>query len=315
MEPRQATNVIKSLALDAGFLHVGISKAEYLGDIMRQRLDAWLSAGMHGRMGYMENHKEKRLDPSLLVPGAQSIISLAYNYYTTRKPAHADTPKISRYAYGKDYHHIIKGKLVTLLTDIRKEFGAVEGRYFVDSAPVLERQWAAKSGIGWQGKNTLLIHPKYGSYVFLAELIIDLPLVADAPIQDHCGTCRRCIDACPTDAISDDGYALDASKCISYLTIELKHKYPIPEHFRGKMKNWIFGCDICQEVCPWNKFSTPHQDPGLAYSAHFLEWNKEDWYEMVPPVFKQQFKHGPVERTGFKGLHRNLDFIREEEAK
>ena len=241
------TQLIKSEAQRLGFSFVGVAKAERM-EPEAQRLEDWLNKGLHGQMHYMENHFDKRIDPRQLVPGAKSVVSLLYNYHTDQKQQDPTAPKIATYAYGEDYHFVLKRKLRSFLQFIQEHIGAVEGRCFVDSAPVLERDWGRRSGIGWIGKNTLLIHPRQGSYFFLAELIIDLELVPDGPMKDHCGSCRRCIDACPTDAIADEGYELDGSKCISYFTIELKGA--IPKAFEGKFENWMFGCDICQEVCP-----------------------------------------------------------------
>ena len=249
------STLIKEEAAKLGFTFCGISKAEFLEE-EAPRLEAWLSKGMHGEMAYMENYFDKRLDPRLLVDGARSVISLGINYYTDQKQQDASSPKISKYAYGTDYHSIIKEKLKQLLNIIQEGVGEVSGRAFVDSAPVLDRAWAKKAGLGWVGKNTNLINQRTGSFFFLAELIIDLELEYDvAATADHCGTCTRCIDACPTNAIVGP-YVVDGSRCISYLTIELKNE--IPAEFKGKMDNWMFGCDICQDVCPWNKFSVLH---------------------------------------------------------
>lgn len=298
---------IKEEAYRLGFEFVGIAKAERL-DEEAKRLEAWLNQGMHGKMGYMENHFEKRVDPRRLVPGAKSVIALLYNYYTDKEQEDPEAPKISKYAYGKDYHFIIKRKLKTLLHNMQEEIGAINGRCFVDSAPVLERDWAKRSGLGWIGKNTLLIHPKKGSYFFLAELIIDLELVYDNPIKDYCGTCRRCIDACPTEAISPSGYLVDGSKCISYLTIELKEA--IPKSFKGKMDNWMFGCDICQEVCPWNRFSNQHKEPEFEPHEDLLSMTKKDWEEITEDVFREVFRKSAVKRTKFSGLRRNIEFLK-----
>jgi len=261
-------------------------------------------------MSYMANHFEKRIDPRKLVDGAKSVVSLIYNYYTPEEQQDKEAPKISKYAFGKDYHHIIKRKLKELIQYIETNIGAVSGRCFVDSAPVMEREWAKKSGLGWMGKNTLIIHPKMGSYFFLAELIIDLELEYDGPIRDHCGTCTRCIDACPTEAIREDGYWLDASKCISYLTIELKEA--IPDDFKGKMENWAFGCDICQEVCPWNRFSTKHSEPAFEPKEELLEMTKRDWEELTQEVFSSVFQKSAVKRTKYSGLMRNINFLKPE---
>ena len=255
----------------------------------------------------MADHFDKRLDPTKLVPGAKSVISLVFNYYTEDRQQDDDAPKIAMYAYGKDYHKIIKKRLKQLLGNLREQFGEIDGRCFVDSAPVMERQWAAKSGLGWQGKNTLLINTKKGSYFFLAEIISDLELDYDHPIKDHCGTCSKCIDACPTDAISADGYLLDSSKCISYLTIERKEE--LPAEMQDQMSNWMFGCDICQEVCPWNRFSTPHQEPKLIAKEELLKKSKKEWQEITEEVFDKLFEGSPVKRTKYKGLKRNIDFL------
>src|SRR5690606_13307483 len=260
-------------------------------------------------MSYMENHFALRTDPTELVPGAKSVISLMYNYYTPKKQTDPSAPRISMYAYGEDYHKVIRKKLKFLFKSIREKFGDVKGRYFVDSGPVLERDWAKRAGIGWTGKNTLLIHPKAGSYFFLSEIIIDLELEPDSPIDDHCGTCTRCINACPTDAILEDGYVLDAGKCISYLTIELRDD-TIPEAFAGKMENRVFGCDICQEVCPWNRFASPHEEPAFEPSDTLLEMRAEEWHAMTEETFDRLFEKSAVRRTRFQGLRRNLRFLK-----
>lgn len=286
---------------------MGISKAEFLED-EAPRLEEWLSQNYHSSMSYMADHFDKRLDPSKLVPGAKSVISLVFNYYTEDRQVDSEAPKIAMYAYGKDYHKIIKKRLKQLLIKLREQFGEIDGRCFVDSAPVMERQWAARSGIGWQGKNTLLINTKKGSYFFLAEIISDLELDSDHPIKDHCGTCTKCIDACPTDAISAEGYLLDSNKCISYLTIERKDE--LPEEYKDSMSNWMFGCDICQEVCPWNRFSTPHQEPKLEAKEELLNRSKKDWEEITEEVFDKLFEGSAVKRTKFKGLKRNIDFLK-----
>lgn len=302
----QYTTWIKEEAKRLGFDGIGIAKAERM-DEEAKRLEDWLQNGFHGKMGYMENHFEKRIDPTLLVPGAKSVISLLYNYYTPEHQQDSTAPKISKYAFGKDYHYVIKDKLKELLQFITDKIGVVNGRCFVDSAPVLERDWAKRSGLGWVGKNTLLIHPKKGSYFFLAELIIDLELTADHPIKDYCGTCTRCIDACPTEAISPNGYVVDGSKCISYFTIELKEN--IPTTYKGKFENWMFGCDICQEVCPWNRFASPHQEDQFQPSSTLLEMTKKEWQEITEEVFKKVFKKSAVKRTKYVGLKRNIEFL------
>ncbi|KYG80171.1 epoxyqueuosine reductase [Roseivirga ehrenbergii] len=297
------TTIVKQTAQKLGFDFCGISKAEFLAD-EAPRLEAWLKKGNHGEMRYMENHFDKRLDPSKLVPGAKSVVSLLYNYYPEKDLAeeHPDHLKLAKYAYGEDYHFVIKDRLKTFISILKEEIGDVEGRVFVDSAPVMERQWAAKSGLGWLGKNTLLINKGQGSYFFLAELIIDLELEPDGPIKDYCGTCTRCIDACPTDAITP--YEVDANKCISYLTIELKDQ--IPDTFQGKMNNWIFGCDICQEVCPWNRFSKPHSEPTFHPKNELLELFNNNWQDLTEEVFRSVFKGSAVKRTKLEGLKRNI---------
>lgn len=259
--PQAHTNssIIKAIAVELGFSFCGIAKAGFLEE-EASKLDEWLKRGYQGKMGYLENHFDKRLDPTKLVPGAKSVISLVYNYFPQTDFTYDQEVKIAKYAYGQDYHLVIKNKLKFFLERIREEIGEVEGRVFVDSAPVHERAWAAKAGLGWVGKNSLLLNRQMGSFFFLAELILDLDLIPDAPLKDFCGTCTACQDACPTDAISQS-YVVDGSKCISYLTIELKEE--IPPEFKGKMENWAFGCDICQDVCPWNRFAQPHQEPAF----------------------------------------------------
>ncbi|MCL4149116.1 UNVERIFIED_CONTAM: hypothetical protein GTU68_021926 [Idotea baltica] len=259
-------------------------------------------------MSYLENYFDKRVDPTKLVPGAKSVVSLLYNYHTDKVPADPSTYKVAQYAHGQDYHHVLKRKLNELLNYIREQIGEVDGRCFVDSAPVLERDWAMRSGNGWIGKNTLLIHPKAGSYFFLAELIIDLELDYDQPIKDFCGTCTKCIDACPTEAIDQNGYVMDGSKCISYVTIELKSE--IPTDFQDKMEDWIFGCDICQEVCPWNRFAKPHKEPAFEPHDDLMEMTKSDWEEITLEAFQKLFKKSAVKRTKFEGLKRNIAFLK-----
>ncbi|MCB0594206.1 MAG: tRNA epoxyqueuosine(34) reductase QueG [Lewinellaceae bacterium] len=301
------TRWIKEEAHRLGFSYAGISRAEQMEEEAR-RLEAWLNKGRHGDMAYMANHFDKRTDPRKLVPGARSVISLMYNYYTEETQEDPEAPKISKYAYGKDYHFVLKRKLKSLFYFIEEKIGKVEGRVFVDSAPVLERDWARRSGLGWMGKNTMLIHPRAGSYFFLAEVILDLELECDEPIKDYCGTCRRCIDACPTGAISPEGYILDGSKCISYFTIELKDA--IPEQYRGKFENWMFGCDICQEVCPWNRFSRPHDEPAFEPKPELLDKTKQEWEEITEEVFRELFRQSAVKRTQYEGLKRNIAFLK-----
>lgn len=298
---------VKSSALAAGFSFVGIARAERM-EPEERRLEEWLNQGKHGTMHWMENHFDKRVDPTKLVPGAKSVISLLYNYYPADDGPSQEAPKISRYAYGEDYHKVIRAKLCDLVAELEQQLARpIEGRVFVDSAPVLERDWAKRAGVGWTGKNTLLINPKAGSYFFLAEIISDLELQPDQEIKDYCGTCTACIDACPTDAISPSGYLLDATKCISYLTIELREA--IPEEFAGRMEGWAFGCDICQEVCPWNRFSTPHQEPAFAPNPDLPALSAREMTEMTEEVFRRVFRKSAVKRTKYSGLRRNIDFI------
>jgi epoxyqueuosine reductase len=305
MNIHQRTQFIKQSALALGFSFVGIAKARQL-DEEAKRLEDWLNQGFHGEMSYMENHFDKRIDPTKLVDGAKTVVTLMYNYYTEEKPTDENAPKISKYAYGKDYHYVVKDKLKTLLALINEEVGEVSGRCFVDSAPVMERDWAKHSGMGWIGKNSLLINKQQGSFFFLAELIIDLELSPDAPIKDYCGTCTRCIDACPTDAIVEP-YLVDGSKCISYFTIELKAA--IPNEVKGKFENWMFGCDICQDVCPWNRFSKRHEEPLFEPHADLLGLTKNDWEEVTEDVFKALFRKSAIKRTKFSGLKRNIEFL------
>lgn len=302
------TGFIKSEAKRLGFLSCGISEAGFLEE-ESPLLESWLKDRCHGEMSYMENHFDKRLDPRKLVDGARSVISLSLNYYTDQLQIDPEAPKISRYAYGEDYHFVIKNKLRSLIESITENIGEVNGRAFVDSAPVLDKAWAKKSGLGWIGKNSNLINKKAGSYFFLAEIITDLDLDYDiAPSKDHCGTCTKCIDACPTEAIVAP-YIVDGSKCISYLTIELKNE--IPSEFKGKMDNWMFGCDICQDVCPWNKFSVLNTEPSFAPNQDLLQIKSEEWQEITQDIFNKVFKNSAVKRTKFSGLKRNIDFLKE----
>ena len=296
---------IKSKAKDLGFLSCGISKADFLEE-EAPRLEQWLNQNHHGEMAYMANHFDKRLDPRVLVPGAKSVVSLLLNYYTEEKQTDVEAPKIASYAFGDDYHNVIKDKLKELMSFIHQEIGEVQGRVFVDSAPVMDKAWAAKSGLGWIGKNTNLISKKVGSFFFIAELILDLELEHDLPATDHCGSCTACIDACPTDALLAP-YQIDGSKCISYVTIELKNE--IPTDFQGKMDNWAFGCDVCQTVCPWNRFATPHSEPAFNPPDELLSLSKNEWEEMTQEVFSVIFKNSAIKRTKYKGLKRNIKFL------
>jgi epoxyqueuosine reductase len=307
LRPKETySRLIKDLAKEQGFLFCGIAPAGFL-EAEAPKLESWLKAGHHGEMAYLENHFDKRLDPRLLVDGAKSVISLGLNYYTEAQQSDPEAPKISMYALGEDYHSVIKAKLKILLERLREVIGEVNGRAFVDSAPVLDKVWAQKAGLGWIGKHTNLISKQKGSYFFLAELIVDVELAYDLPMQtDHCGSCTRCMDACPTEAIVAP-YVVDGSRCISYLTIELKNE--IPAEFQGKMENWMFGCDVCQQVCPWNRFSIPHQESAFKPNPDLLGMNKKDWEEITEEVFQKVFPKSAVKRTKFAGLKRNIDFL------
>ena len=298
------TVAIKNEAKRLGFLSCGISKAGFL-ETEAPRLEQWLNNNMHGEMGYMENHFDKRLDPTKLVPDAKSVVSLLLNYFPA-ETQNEDAYKISKYAYGTDYHFVIKDKLKQLLFFIEDEIGDVQGRAFVDSAPVLDKAWAAKSGLGWIGKHSNLLTKQTGSFYFIAELIIDLKLDYDTPVTDHCGSCTACLDACPTQAIVEP-YVVDGSKCISYATIELKNE--IPTSFQNHMEDWMFGCDICQDVCPWNRFSQPHNEPLFNAHPKILSQTKSDWEEITKEVFNEIFKKSAVKRTKFEGLKRNIEFL------
>ncbi len=283
----------------------GISKAGFLEN-EAPRLENWLNSNQNGQMSYMENHFDMRLDPTLLVDGAKSVVSLLLNYYPEQLQ-NSDSFKISKYAYGEDYHFVIKDKLKEFLYSIQSNIGDVFGRAFVDSAPVLDRAWAAKSGLGWIGKNSNLITQKVGSFYFIAELIIDLDLEYDNPATDHCGSCTACIDACPTEAIVSP-YVVDGSKCISYFTIELKENIPV--EMRGKFDDWAFGCDVCQDVCPWNRFSKAHSEPLFNANPEMLSMSKKDWIEVTEETFRAVFKKSALKRTKFQGLKRNIDFLK-----
>lgn len=305
MNQTEYTQLVKSEARRLGFDFCGISKAGYLEE-EAPRLENWLKASMHGQMHYMENHFDKRLNPTLLVDDAKSVVSLLYNYYPSQEQ-NIEGPKISKYAYGDDYHDVIKNKLKEFVFILKEKIGSVNGRFFVDSAPVLDKAWAKKSGLGWIGKNSNLINKQHGSFFFIAELIIDITLDYDHEIKDYCGTCTKCIDACPTDAIVAP-YIVDGSKCISYLTIELKEA--IPTEFKGKMDNWAFGCDVCQDVCPWNRFSKTHEEPLFENTNGLLEFSKIEWDNLNEELFNSLFKKSAVKRTKFNGLKRNLIFLK-----
>ena len=304
--PEKYSQLIKSKALAFGFQSCGISKAGFLEE-EAPRLEEWLKNDFHGKMNYMENHFDKRLDPRLLVEGSKSVISLSYNYFP-EESQNADNFKIAKYAYGEDYHEVIKEKLRDLVIELQEEIGEFGFRVFVDSAPVLEKAWAKKSGIGWVGKNSNLITKKHGSFYFLAEIICDLDLVEDSPVADYCGSCTRCIDACPTQAIISEKI-IDGSRCISYATIELKDQ--IPDFFRDKMEDWMFGCDICQDVCPWNRFAAPTLEEKFNPKQAINDFSKQDWKEITQEIFSSVFKKSAVKRTKFSGLKRNLDFLSE----
>lgn len=307
MSLEKNTTLVKSLARTLGFSYCGIAKAQRLDDDAR-RLENWLSKGMHGKMNYMEDHFELRIDPTKLVPGAKSVITLLFNYYPAIEQTAESTFKVSRYAYGKDYHDVIRPKLRSLLEQLQAEIGHIGGRGFIDSAPVLERSWALRSGLGWIGKNGNLITKKNGSYFFIATLITDLELNSDEPLaKDFCGNCTKCIDACPTEAIKPNK-VVDGSKCISYFTVELKDLI-IPEQFKGKFENRMFGCDICQEVCPWNRFSSPHEHDELKPNAEILSLTDKEWISLTEENFKKIFKDSAIKRAKYTGIMRNITFL------
>ncbi len=305
MQKTRLTQLLKTQSQALGFAYCGISKAEFLED-EAPRLEAWLNQNMHGQMHYMGNHFDKRLDPRLLVEGAKSVVSLLYNYFPTQPLPTEDNYQISKYAYGQDYHHVIKDKLKQLLACLQAEVGEIGGRAFVDSAPVLDKAWAKRAGLGWVGKHSNLINRQMGSFFFIAELIIDVECEYDTPIGDFCGTCTRCIDACPTEAIVSP-YVVDGSKCISYFTIELKEQ--IPQEWAGKWNDWIFGCDVCQDVCPWNRFAHPHHEPAFEPSETLQNMRKKDWEEITAEIFQKVFKESPLARTKAHGLKRNVQFL------
>lgn len=301
------TKLIKQKAEKFGFQSCGISKADFLEEEAKP-LENWLKNSFHGEMSYMENYFDKRLDPRLLVEGSKSVISLSYNYFPEQKISTINNFKISKYAYAEDYHEVVKEILREMISELQEEIGEFSFRVFVDSAPVLERAWAKKSGIGWVGKNANIITKQNGSFFFLAEIICDLSLIPDSPTTDHCGTCRKCVDACPTDAIVSDKI-IDGSKCISYATIELKNE--IPDSFKNKMEDWMFGCDICQDVCPWNRFSKPNQQLKFQPNDFLKNFGKTEWKELTQELFSKIFRKSPVKRTKFSGLKRNIDFLGE----
>lgn len=302
------TRLVKSKAKKFGFMSCGISKSGFLEE-EAPHLENYLKKNYHGEMKYLENHFDKRLDTRLLVPDSKSVISLSYNYYPKEKIETLENFKISKYAYAQDYHHVIKDILKELVEELKEDIGDFKCRIFVDSAPVLEKAWASKSGIGWVGKNGNLITKQRGSFFFLAEIILDVELEYDGATTDHCGKCTKCIDACPTNAIVSDKI-IDGSKCISYATIELKSE--IPDYFKNKMEDWMYGCDICQDVCPWNRFSKPHHQPLFMPNDFLKRYRKEDWKEITKEVFSEIFSKSPVKRTKFSGLQRNIKFLSEE---
>ncbi|HEV7350233.1 tRNA epoxyqueuosine(34) reductase QueG [Telluribacter sp.] len=304
---QQRSQFLKAKALELGFDYCGISKAGFLEE-EAPRLEEWLSRNYHGQMAWMANHFDKRLDPRKLVDGARSVVTVLLNYYPEQQLSNnEDDYKISKYAYGTDYHYVLKDKLKALLNALREEVGEVGGRAFVDSAPVMDKVWAARSGLGWVGKHTNLLNRDMGSFFFIGELILDLDLAPDGPVKDYCGTCTRCVDACPTGAITEP-YVVDGSKCISYFTIELKEA--IPDDVRGQFDNWVFGCDICQDVCPWNRFARPHQTPEFNLSPELAHFSRKDWEEITEEVFKEVFRYSPVKRTKLEGLKRNIAFVK-----
>ena len=309
MKHDQYKKLIIDSAQALGFFHLGFAKADFLEE-EAPKLEQWLQKNYHGKMAYMANHFDKRLDPRLLEPGTKTIISLLLNYYPAQTQHDDQAPKIAKYAYGKDYHYVIKEKLKELLTTLRTQIGDIQGRAFVDSAPVMDKVWAKKAGLGWIGKNTNLIEPKNGSFFFIAELFVDLEITPDGPIKDYCGTCTRCIDACPTDALATP-YLIDATRCISYLTIELKDA-DLPSEFKGKMENWAFGCDICQDVCPWNRFSKIQKEDAFEPHPEFLNLSSKEWESLSAESFRFLFGKSALKRTNFKGIQRNIQFLKKE---
>jgi epoxyqueuosine reductase len=306
MSAEENTRLLKSIAAELGFTFCGVSRAEFLESEAR-KLDEWLHRGYAGAMGYLDRNTDKRLDPRLLVPGAKTVVSLMYNYYP-REPLTTGPYSISKYAYGEDYHRVIKDLLHDLVARLQAKVGDIQGRVFVDSAPVMERAWAARSGLGWIGKNSLLLNKQQGSFFFLAELISDLDLEPDGPVKDHCGSCTACMDACPTGAIPEP-YVVNGSACISYFTIELSDE--LPSAMKGKFGNWIFGCDICQDVCPWNRFSKPHTESRFEPGEGVRQMKDSDWEELTESVFNRVFADSPMQRAGYDGLRRNIRFIGE----
>ncbi len=294
-----SSDFLKHTAAELGFAFCGVARAEFMDKEARQ-LEAWLNAGYNARLDYMANHFDKRVDPTKLVPGAKTVVVLGFNYFPEDDEPSRMAPKVARYAYGEDYHFVVKHRGKELLKRLRDQYGDIDGRVFVDSAPVLERQWAERAGQGWLGKNTLLLRRDQGSYFFLCELIIDLELEVDPPVDDFCGTCRRCIEACPTDAIAQQGYVLDAGRCISYLTIELREA--MEAGFGESLEGWIFGCDICQEVCPWNRFAKPHHEPALEPNPELASMGHQEWASLTDEAFRQVFKRSPLKRKGLQGL-------------
>jgi epoxyqueuosine reductase len=310
LSPQQYSERIRRISRELGFDYCGFARAEALEE-ESAKLDEWLGRGYQGSMSYLERNRDLRTDPRALVPGARSVISLLYNYKPAADLAGNGSYKVAKYAYGEDYHRVLRGLLKTLLQRIREEIGEVEGRGFVDSAPVMERQWAARGGLGWIGKNTLLLNRNLGSYFFIAELITDLELEYDGPIRDYCGTCTRCLDACPTEAFPQPG-VLDASRCISYFTIELREA--IPDGFEGRFDDWIFGCDICQDVCPWNRFARPHAQPRFEPKEALVVMSKKDWEELGDVTFRNYFGSSALMRTGLTGLKRNIAHVKKRPA-
>lgn len=311
MDLQTRTHIIKTIATELGFDHCGIAKAVPLDQDAR-RLEAWLNKGMHGNMHYMENYFELRTDPTKLVPGAKSVITLLKNYYPEAKQ-NDQAPNISKYAYGNDYHEIIRARLNDFIRQLKEKIGELNGRGFVDSAPVLERTWASKSGLGWVGKNGMLINKGAGSFFFIASLIIDWELLYDQPLaKDFCGSCTKCIDACPTEAILPDK-VIQGNKCISYYTIELKDLL-LPTDLKSSFQDWAFGCDICQDVCPWNRFSKPHHDAAFTPIAEILDFTKEQWLDLTEDAFRSIFRHSPLKRSKYQGIMRNLKFISDQQS-